>query len=131
MSDNGFVVLDIIETPKEIRHTDPTTGGQKGVKLARFSLVPWDAVWKVAEHFGVGARKYEDRNWERGYAWHLSYDALMRHLTAWWHGEDRDLETGSLHITAVAWHALVLLAFHLRGAGTDDRPKNASIKEAE
>src|SRR4051812_43551802 len=74
----------------EIRHTDPTTGGQKGVKLARFSLVPWDAVWKVAEHFGVGARKYEDRNWERGYAWHLSYDALMRHLTAWWHGEDRD-----------------------------------------
>jgi hypothetical protein len=49
-------------------------------------------------------------------------------MVAW---EDRDPETGSLHITAVAWHALVLLAFHLRGAGTDDRPKNASIKEAE
>lgn len=116
-------------TTGETIETDPTTGGQKARKLARFSLLPYDALWRVAEHFGRGAEKYEDRNWERGYAWSWSYDALMRHLTAWWHGEDRDTETGSLHITAVAWHALVLLAFRLRHIGTDDRPVGSNIKE--
>jgi hypothetical protein len=29
---------------------------------------------------------------------------------------------GFRHITAVAWHALCLLTFELRGIGTDDRP---------
>lgn len=106
---------------QEIRATDPNSGGQKGVKLARFSLIPWDAIWKVAEHFGIGARKYEDRNWERGYPWSWSYDALLRHLASDMDGEERDPETGSLHITAVAWHALILIAFRLRGSGTDDR----------
>lgn len=107
----------------EVRVTDPTTGGQKGTKLARFALLPFDALWKVAEHYGIGANKYEDRNWERGYRWSLSYDALLRHLAADMHGEERDPETGSLHITAVVWHALALLTYRLRGVGTDDRSK--------
>lgn len=107
---------------EEIRSTDAATGGQKGRKLARFALLPFDALWAVAEHFGRGAEKYEDRNWERGYPWDWSADALQRHFAAWWQGEDRDPETGSLHITAVAWHALVLLTFQLRGIGTDNRP---------
>lgn len=122
---NGW--LDTSEQ-KEVRHTS-ATGAQKGRKLARFSLIPWDAVHLVAEHFGRGAEKYADRNWEGGYPWSWSYDALMRHLTAWWQGEDRDEETGSLHIVAVAWHALVLVSFRIRGKGTDDRSIN-TIKEA-
>jgi len=113
----------------ERRITDPKTGGQKGSKLARFDLLPGDALWAVAEHFGRGAVKYgEDRNWEKGYAWSLSFAALMRHAWAWWQGEDKDAETGSSHLAAVAWHALVLLAFELRGAGTDNRPE--ALEEA-
>lgn len=109
---------------QEIRITDPVTGGQKGSKLARFALLPFDALWAVAEHFGRGAQKYEDRNWERGYKWSLSVDALLRHLASFINGEDIDPETGSLHLTAVAWHALVLLTFKLRGIGINDLPLN-------
>lgn len=115
----------------EVRVVDPTTGGAKGSKLARYDLVPQDALWALAEHFGRGARKYEDRNWEKGYAWSLSYAALQRHLAQWWQGEDIDPDPSlldedgvprSLHLTAVAWHAMVLLSFALREAGTDNRP---------
>lgn len=106
----------------EIRATS-ATGGEKGRKSARFSLVPWDAVWYVAEHFGVGALKYEERNWERGYPWSWSFDALQRHLAAWWQGEERDAETQTLHIVCAAWHALALVTFRIRGIGEDDRPK--------
>lgn len=108
------------------------SGGQKGRKLARFALVPFDALWAVAEHFGKGASKYADRNWERGYQWSWSADALQRHFAAFWQGEDHGEEKAFgkfLHITAVAWHALVLLAFQLRGIGIDDRPKRAKVQE--
>lgn len=111
---------------QETRVTDAATGGAKGAKLARFDLLPYDALWEVAEHFGRGAAKYEDRNWEKGYDHGLSQAALMRHFADYMNGVDIDPETGGLHITAVAWHALVLLAFHLRGAGTDTRPRRTT-----
>lgn len=104
----------------EIRVTDPTTGGQKGTKLARFSLIPPDFLWALAEHYGKGARKYDDRNWERGYKWSLTTDALERHYRQWLLGEDTDAETGTSHLIAMAWHVIALWWFHRHGKGTDD-----------
>ncbi len=107
----------------EIRSVDPDTGAEKGVKQARYDLIPAHALEALAEHYGRGTRKYADRNWETGYAWGKSFAALMRHAWAWWRGEDIDAETGSSHMTAVAWHALALYTFQQRNKGTDDRPK--------
>ena len=61
-----------------------------------------------------------DRNWERGYKWSLSVDALQRHLHQWLMGEDNDQETDQNHLIAVAWHACALYIFELRRLGTDD-----------
>jgi len=105
---------------EEVRVVDPVTGGEKGAKLQRFSLIPSEFLWDLAEHYGTGAKKYADRNWERGYKWSLSYDALSRHLHAWLLGEWRDPETGSPHLIAVAWHVCTLYCFRLWGVGTDD-----------
>jgi hypothetical protein len=70
-------------------------------------------------------KHYPARNWEKGNAWSLHYASLMHHIAAWWMGEDVDpkSEHKALHLTAVAWHALALLAYQLRGIGTDDRAK--------
>lgn len=107
----------------EVRVVNPQTGGAKGQKLARFDLLPWDVLWEVAEHFGRGALKYEDRNWEKGYMWSLSYAALMRHLIAFWNGEDTDPETGSHHLDAVIFHAMALRRYTVSHPEFDDRPK--------
>lgn len=119
---------------EEVRVTS-SSGGQKGKKLARFDLIPVSALTHLAEHYGKGAEKYEDRNWERGYEWSLSYAALQRHLTAWWNGEDVDEETGHSHIDAVMFHAFALRTFLETHPEFDDRPKsvreqNARIIEA-
>lgn len=106
----------------EVRTVDPLTGGEKGSKRARYDLIPVGPLRRLAEHFGYGATKYADRNWERGYKWSLSYAALMRHLQAFWGGEDIDADSGSEHITAVIWHAMALSEYANRGLGTDDRP---------
>ena len=108
-------------TIEETIITDPKTGGQKGSKLARFDLIPADALWALAERYGEGAKKYAVRNWEKGYDWGLSYAALQRHATAWWGGEDVDAETGQSHTVAVMWHAFALFVFQKRKIGTDDR----------
>ena len=108
---------------KEVRHTDPVTGGQKGMKLARFDLIPEVPLYSLAEHYGRGADKYDDDNWRRGYSWSISFAALNRHLWTWWNGEDIDPELGSNHLDAVAWHAFTLREFTVTHPELDNRPK--------
>lgn len=117
---------------QEVRMTS-ASGGEKGRKLARHSLIPTRALTALAERYGRGAEKYDDRNWERGYDWSLSYDALQRHLIAFWGGEDYDEETGQHHLSAVMWHATVLYEFTLDHPEYDDRStagRTGSIKDA-
>jgi hypothetical protein len=113
---------EIREQFGEVRTTS-ATGGQKGTKLERYDLIPTEALYYLARHYGVGAQKYDDDNWRKGYEWSKSYAALQRHLHAFWGGEDLDLETGSPHLTAAAWHCFTLLVFMLdeQYADYDDR----------
>lgn len=108
------------------------TGGEKGQKLAAFDQISPEVEVLIAEHFGKGARKYSAHNFRKGYAWSLSYSALRRHLAAFWRGEEYDNHTpdcgpgcvdhtGSLHIVAVIWHAMVLTEFYLHHKEFDDR----------
>lgn len=98
-----------------------TTGGSKGVKLRRFSLIPVPFLDELAEVYGKGAEKYSDRNWEKGYPWTWSMDALERHWSDWKKGATRDGETGVSLLAQVAWHAATLYMFQRFGVGNDDR----------
>lgn len=82
-----------------------------------------EALLELGKHYQRGNAKYEPRNWERGMDWSICFDSLQRHAWAWLGGEDRDPETGSLHMTAVAWNAIALIVYSIRGIGKDDRPK--------
>lgn len=100
---------------------DPTTGGAKGMKEERYGLIP---VWPIAELarvYGYGSRKYDDNNWRKGYRWGLSYDALQRHINAFWAGEEYDEESGLHHLAHAMFHLATLMTFHREGLGTDDR----------
>lgn len=87
----------------------------------RMDLIPPEAVEALATVLTFGAKKYADRNWEKGMKWSRPFGALMRHMWAWWKGEEKDPETGYSHL----WHAMCCIAFLVtyeqRGIGTDDR----------
>jgi hypothetical protein len=86
-------------------------------------LLPLDALSAVAEVLRFGASKYAARNWESGIAYGRVFGALLRHLFAWWRGEELDSETGLSHLAHAGCEVLFLLAFVLRGrADLDDRP---------
>ena len=108
---------------KEKIVTNKKTGGKKGAKPARFSLIPPKALWQLAEHYGMGAEKYGVGNWQKGIDWSLIYDAMQRHSNQFWSGEDIDKESGKPHLTAVIFHAMALLEYMETHPELDDRPK--------
>lgn len=85
-------------------------------------LLPYDALRGIVKVLAFGATKYRERGWEEGMAYSRCYSAAIRHLTSWWNKEGVDNDTGYSHL----WHAgccvLFLIAYEIRGAGTDDRP---------
>ena len=103
--------------------SESSTGGLKEVKDERFDLIPSGALTTLARHYGIGARKYDDNQWRKGYEWSKSYAALQRHLNLWHDGEDIDEETQSPHLAAAAWHCFTLLTFADEHPDFDDRYK--------
>ena len=89
----------------------------------RYELLPPIALHARATIFTFGAKKYDDRNWEKGISYSRLFGALMRHLWAWWSGVDKDDESGESHL----WHAgccLDMLIHHEQyKKDFDDRPK--------
>lgn len=104
----------------EIRTTS-STGGQKGVKPERFSLMPRKGLAWISRVFGFGAEKYDAHNWRRGYEWSKSFDALERHFQAAKDGETYDEESGLPHLAHAGFHILVLLTWlEEQGEGADN-----------
>ena len=101
---------------------DLSKGGVKfdGGKL-RFDLIPPSFLWAVADILTYGANKYSARNWETGMAWSRPFAALMRHMWAWWGGEDKDPETGKSHLHHAACNLAFLIEYENTKRDFDDR----------
>ena len=70
------------------------------------------AYLELSKHYAEGAKKYADRNMEKGLPWHSCVDSALRHYTKLRRG-DKD----EPHLSAVLWN-LVTLIFMV-----DNRPE--------
>ena len=89
----------------------------------RIDLIPPEFLLETAKCLGFGAGKYTERNWEQGMDWSRVYASLMRHMLAFWAGEDIDKESGLSHLSHASCCVAFLIAFQNRNIGNDDRPK--------
>lgn len=65
----------------------------------RFDLLPMCVLMRLARHYEAGAKKYSDRNWEKGIPAHSFADSAMRHLVKYMDGwDDED------HLIAAIWN---------------------------
>lgn len=65
----------------------------------RCDLLPAAAILRLARHFEAGAKKYGDRNWEKGIPVHSFIDSAIRHLMKYMDGwTDED------HLCAATWN---------------------------
>jgi hypothetical protein len=85
----------------------------------RLDLLPVLPLIAVARVFQLGAKKYGEYNYAEGDGFEASrlYAAALRHLFAWWMGENNDIESGESHLAHAVCCILMLMVKHV-----DDRP---------
>lgn len=70
----------------------------------RCDLLPACAILRIARHFEAGAKKYDDRNWEKGIPVGSFIDSAIRHLMKYLDGQ-----TDEDHLCAAGWNVLCAL----------------------
>ena len=99
------------------------------VKAAHFSedksgvdQIPIDVLIEWGQVYTFGAKKYGRDNWKLGTDYHEFYGSALRHLFAFWGGEDIDPESGLSHLAHALWNIAAIRHYQNKGLGTDDRP---------
>lgn len=94
-----------------------------GIRKAPLSTVPSGVIAEVGVAMLEGACKYGRHNYRcAGVRASVYYDALMRHMLAWWEGEDVDPDSNLSHVTKAITTLVVLRDAMMQGMVTDDRP---------
>lgn len=96
-------------------------GLRKDTGKLRVDLIPADVQKELAKVLTFGAKKYAERNWERGMPWSKAAGPLDRHWLDFKLGLRVDPESKCLTIAHVLCNAVFLCAWELRGLqGLDD-----------
>ena len=94
-----------------------------GMAKPSTSNVPPIGILEVGKVMALGAKKYGPMNWRhQGVSASVYYDAIQRHLAAYWDGEDCDSESGAPHIAHVAACCMILLDAQAQMQLNDNRP---------
>jgi len=94
-----------------------------GIKKAPLHCLPCDVLMELGLAMAEGAIKYGAHNYrDAGVRASVYYDALQRHIMAWWEGEDIDPDSGVSHLIK-AMACLVVLRDSMNMENwVDDRP---------
>jgi hypothetical protein len=89
----------------------------------RVDLLPIDPMMQVANVFGFGAKKYFANSYRQGetVAWSRTYGSIIRHLFAFWKGEDTDPESGLPHLAHAGTQLFILMEHAAHNKDKDDR----------
>ena len=88
------------------------------------SCIPFNVLFEVGAALLEGSCKYARHNYRiAGVRSSIYFDATMRHLGAWWEGEDIDPDSGVSHITKAIAGLIVLRDAQMNSmVANDDRP---------
>lgn len=97
----------------------PATSGIKyDADKLEFNLLPKGVLQPILRVLSFGKKKYAADNWQRvGDSKERYYNALQRHITQWWEGEQADQETGENHLAHAACCIMFLLWFDNHSTG--------------
>jgi predicted HAD superfamily Cof-like phosphohydrolase len=91
----------------------------------RVDLLPIYPMTAIAEVFTFGASKYFADSYRQGetVAWSRTYGSILRHLFAFWSGEDTDPESGKPHLAHAGTQLMILMEHTKFNQDKDDRFK--------
>lgn len=105
----------------ETKDTNPKDA--LGIKKAPLHCIPCGPLYELGLAMMEGGRKYGTHNYRAvGVRASVYYDAIMRHLTQWWEGENIDLDSGLHPLIKAAASIVVMRDGMLMNNYIDDRP---------
>jgi hypothetical protein len=114
--------------PEEIPVKPTNPKDALGIKKAPLHCVPLPPLVELGLAFMEGGRKYGSHNYRAmGVKASVYFDAIMRHLFAWWEGQDVDEDSGVSHVTKAIACLFVLRDAQLNNKCDDDRPIGSGI----
>lgn len=90
----------------------------------RYDLISTEGLRRVAHHYTNGAKKYGDRNFEKGMPWSHPLASMMRHVEAW-----RSGDTSEDHLAAVVWNAMALMEYEKTHPELNDIPSRGGKEQ--
>ena len=100
----------------EARQFDTGAQRDSGEGKSRMSLVPHKALNDVMQRYLAGAEAYGENNWKLGMKNSVLYDSTMRHLMAFWTGDESED-----HLGAALWNIMGLIDNVDKRSDMDDR----------
>lgn len=95
---------EVEATGKEMRKFITGSVRDSAEGKGRWDLIPYYPMLRVAVHFANGAKKYGDRNWEKGQPLNEYLSSAMRHLLRFANGEN-----GEDHLSACIWNCMAFM----------------------
>jgi hypothetical protein len=103
-----------------------------GVSKLPLDMVPPSALHALATSFADGARKYGSYNWrDHAISSSVYYAAALRHLTAWWDGEETATDSGVCHIASAMACLAMLTDARSIGKLNDNRPPSGAASRMQ
>lgn len=110
-----------------MKYKDTNPKDSCGIRKVPMSTVSAPVMMELGLAMLEGALKYGRHNYRViGVRTSVYYDAVMRHLCAYWEGEDIDSESGLSHIIKAMACLMVLRDAQIQNNCVDDRPPKSS-----
>lgn len=109
-----------LNTYKNTKKEEKGKGHKEDIGKTRLDLIPTKAIELIGQAFTHGAAKYGAHNYRKGVDYSRLYGAALRHLNAFWGGEDIDEDSGLHHLALAGAETCMLIAMDEK---FDDRYK--------
>jgi len=119
MTDNEVRINGIDDSGKRINYGEGKAMREPSDGKGRYDLITPFGLRRVAKWYELGAKKYADRNWEKGIPFSRCIDSAKRHIDKYIMGmTDED------HLSAAVWNLLAIIHFQELGMDElDDMPR--------
>jgi len=94
-----------------VKQAKEDPGAKWDAEKVDYSHLPSKAIEEILKVYMGGAKKYGRGNYKKGVSYSRVFSAAMRHLWAWWRGEETDPESGLSHLAHCAWNVITLLEY--------------------
>lgn len=115
MIKDKFILKDSGERSKYL------TGAMRDSRFSkgRFDLISPIALIRIARVYEKGARKYTDRNWEKGLPFSRFIDSALRHIIQFMMGGEEDED----HLAQACWNLMAIMHMQMTHPGLNDLPQ--------